>query len=384
MQKSIKAPLIDLPLSLQLTDEGRFFFNTQCKGSPGRAQGGMCLDSFPASTLQRMILAGYISSVEVSRSDFTRKRSEVMDLSKLIMYSVLYRRFNDALWERCSSAAFLRRYNRSHPKSPFVQEHLDRGGAIEASSAEGAEEAAALLSAISREAAREVEEEVTDLDDDERRILLSLSRRYAGNISAPFWLLLHGAHKRGEAASVLSDLKGLIKEYLKKSRICDYLALLLMELGVSAERDLVKRAASELFQGNMQIDAVMHNTAARTRVLEEMDRMGAKVTLVWKIRGRSNSIGTDNRLEIAMYNRETDSDLIKRRFEEMKEIDTRKRSLAQHYERAVLSGNGEEIGLIYLNHIEEACRRENIRFESHVSKIDKRDLVVTRMTFHFH
>jgi hypothetical protein len=343
----------------------------------------MCLDSFSASTLQRLILAGYISQVEVSRSDFTAKRSEVMDVSKLIVYSILYRHFIDAAWKEISVSDILTGYNRGRTKTPFMREHLDAGGSIYTSAAEGAGEAVKLLEGLAESAVYDLMRTGNGFSEEEKKVFSGLGLRYLSNISAPFWLLLAGSAGTEALPPLLSTLRELLAVYMRKSNIADYLALLLMEIGVYAEQNLVRRASEELFQGNLDADAIMRNSEARSRVLAEMERQGARVTIVWKIRGRGQSIGTDKRLEIILYNRDSDAESLRRQFENKKGLDTDNHSLSDYYDRIVSSGSGEALGLFYLGYIEEACRKHQIRFESHVSRIDKSDLTAVRLVLHF-
>lgn len=383
MERSGKAPVINLPVSLVLTDDGHFFFSKHQGGMERSAGGGICLDSFPAATLQRLILAGYISQVEVSRSDFTAKRSELMDVSKLIMYSTLYRHFVDSAWKYISVSDAVVRYNRSHSKTPFVREHLNGGGPIFSSRAEGRSEACHLLERIADAAVFDIRREDKSLSDEEKERLPGLAIRYLSNISAPFWLLLAGSPDTAGIPGLMNSLRDLLKVYLRKANIADYLALLLMEIGVYAEQNLVRRAATELFKGGIDADAIMRNDEARSRVLAEMERQGARVTIVWKIRGRGTSIGTEKRLEIILYNRDSDAESLRKRFEDHKGIDTERHALSDYYEKLVAAGGGEDLGMFYLGYIEEECRRQQIRFESHVSRLDKGDLTAVRLALHF-
>lgn len=382
MERIDTSSVIDLPVSLILTDDGLFFFSKHRSAPHQSDKGGMCLESFSASTLQRMILAGYISSVEVSRSDFTSKRQELMDVSKLIMYGTLYRHFPDALWKSIATSDLILRYNRSHPKTPFTREHLDRGGAIDASGKGTAAPALALLEELALSAADEVLRERPSCSEQEKDMMRAIGRRYLSHITAPFWLLL-ASSQEAVADPMLDTLRTLVVSYIGKASIADYLALLLMELGVYAEKKLVGRATKELFHGNLDADAVMRNDEARSRVLAEMERMGFRVTVVWKIMGRTASIGTDNRLEVILYDRGSDSETLKNQIETKKGMDTKNHSLLDYYEKIVSSASGEELGLFYLGYIEEACQKQDIRFDSHVSRIEKNDLTIIRLAFHF-
>lgn len=85
-----KSSQIDLPLRLTFTDEGIHFFRTHNRRlerqylSDNAVGYGITLSRYSASSVQRMIVADYISRIEVVRTAFTVKRSEIMDTSKLV------------------------------------------------------------------------------------------------------------------------------------------------------------------------------------------------------------------------------------------------------------------------------------------------------------
>jgi hypothetical protein len=89
--------VIDLPVKLVLTEEGTSFFIRKGKNlkkfklADNIEEYGIILDTFTPASLQRMMLVDYISKVEISKSEFMSTRQEVMDISKLIVYSMLYR-----------------------------------------------------------------------------------------------------------------------------------------------------------------------------------------------------------------------------------------------------------------------------------------------------
>lgn len=51
-------------------------------------------------TIQRLLLVDYISKIEISKPEFVSSRQEVMDLSKLIVYSVLYKQYDDYIFKQ--------------------------------------------------------------------------------------------------------------------------------------------------------------------------------------------------------------------------------------------------------------------------------------------
>ena len=73
------------------------------------------LDEFTPATIQRLLLIDYISKIEISKPEFVTSRQETMDLSKLIVYSVLYRQYDDYIFHQILSSDVIKKWNRLNP-----------------------------------------------------------------------------------------------------------------------------------------------------------------------------------------------------------------------------------------------------------------------------
>ena len=99
-----KKKLLEVPLKLVLTQEGSSFFIRKgtklirFKLAGDVEEYGIFLDKVQPTTIQRLLLSGYVSKLEISKSEFVSSRQEIMDLSKLIVYSVLYRQYDSFIF----------------------------------------------------------------------------------------------------------------------------------------------------------------------------------------------------------------------------------------------------------------------------------------------
>ncbi|HRZ65718.1 MAG TPA: hypothetical protein P5133_12370, partial [Spirochaetia bacterium] len=113
--------VIDLPVKLVLTEEGTSFFMRKGKNlkrfklADRVEEYGIVLDTFTPASLQRMMLVDYVSKVEISKSEFMSARQEVMDLSKLVVYSMLYRQYDSYIFARVLSSDAIKKWNRLNP-----------------------------------------------------------------------------------------------------------------------------------------------------------------------------------------------------------------------------------------------------------------------------
>ena len=105
---SDKKFILELPLKVVLTEDGASNFISHNKKllrfrlADNVEEYGISLDKFSPQSIQSMILLDYISKIEISMSEFVSSRQEVMDLSKVIVYSLL---LDQRLFPRSSGPA---------------------------------------------------------------------------------------------------------------------------------------------------------------------------------------------------------------------------------------------------------------------------------------
>ena len=95
------------------------------------------------------------------------------------------------------------------------------------------------------------------------------------------------------------------------------------------------------------------------------------------------SISSRNRLQVTLYNRETEYRQIKQIIDDKKGLDLKKKSLTDFYKESPDKVSNTELGLYYLSYLNEACEKVNVRFDSIVNQIQKTDLTVITMNLYF-
>src|SRR5574344_1253602 len=113
--------MLDLPLKVILTEEGASHFISRKKKllrfrlADNVEEYGISLNHFSPISIQNMILVDYISKIEISMSEFVSSRQEIMDLSKLIVYSILYKMFDRQIFSALIKCDCVRKHNRANP-----------------------------------------------------------------------------------------------------------------------------------------------------------------------------------------------------------------------------------------------------------------------------
>ena len=121
MCASGKKLMLELPLKVILTENGASNFISHNKRllrirlADNIDEYGISLNKFSPQSIQNMLLLDYISKIEMSMPEFVSSRQEVMDLSKIIVYSLLYKQFDREIYASIIQCECVRKHNRANP-----------------------------------------------------------------------------------------------------------------------------------------------------------------------------------------------------------------------------------------------------------------------------
>ncbi|MCK5200789.1 MAG: hypothetical protein KAR21_20680, partial [Spirochaetales bacterium] len=190
---------ICLPLIITFTDEGVSFFRSHNKKllkkrlSNNSLAYGMSLEEFSAPSIQRMIIADYISSIEISRTAFTEKRREIMDISKLIFFSILYRRFTRVMTKRFTGSIFIENWNRSNPKNILDENSIFNNSSISNIPDLKKEVVDRMKHSIIKDAITSLPG-IGELTQEELIIMNHLGKKFLDNLNTFLWYILSISH----------------------------------------------------------------------------------------------------------------------------------------------------------------------------------------------
>lgn len=387
MSNQERKTVLDLPLKIVLSEEGTTVFIkqnkklTKFKLADNVDEYGLLLDKFVPAAIQRLLLIDYISKIEISRPEFVSRRQEVMDLCKLIVYSLLYRQFNNMLFSKILASDVIKKWNRTNPASiidektkfndTFLQNYLKEQ---EKQVYELREEILApIRTAITRN---------SNLLPEEKNIQLFLSEKFLNNLRSVIWFILIKFRGVEHFDTLIKDIRIMMAEFIEKSRIAEYVALMVIELAVNAENANLRREAANLYRGAVDANAVLFDQNIRMRVIEELTKKNDLVYVSWKIGGTSSSIGTQGKLQITLYNKEGEYQVIKDSIDSKKSADLKKKSLFDFYKEIPEGSADTELGLYYLSYLNEACEKVGVKFESLVSQIKSSDTTIITLSFY--
>ena len=381
--------ILNLPLKVILTEEGTSHFISNKKKllrirlADNLEEYGISLNPFSPQSIQNMIMVDYISKIEISMSEFVSVRQEVMDLAKVVVYSILYKQFDRQVFADVIKCDCVRKHNRANPS-----ELIDERTRIED------KQLRAMISkkeSVIRQAKKEILDPVwksimenKEYSLEERNIYLLMTEKFLNRLSLMNWYIILKFFKDKEGFSQINiAIRHLLQIYMEKSRVAEYISILLMELALNAENQNLKKEAKVLYNGVDDLDSLLFDPEVRTKIINELKRKHELVSLSWKLGGGSTAIGKQGRLQIMVLNKSDENQEAKANIEDKMAADTNKRSLIDFY-REIPDGQGStDLGLYYLSYLDDACKKLNVKFESIVNQFANQDLTIINLIFNF-
>ncbi len=373
--------LIELPVKVVLSDVGTTFFINNKKNlkkfklADNVEEYGIILEKFSPSSLQRMILVDYIVKVEISTCEFMKIRQEVMDIAKLITYSILYRQYDSYIFQRVLASDVIKNWNRKNPANIIDEKTKINDSFLQNVLKEKEKDIAEIKQAILAPMYSFISKN-SSLLADEKNVQLLLSEKFLNNLRPFTWFIITKFKDSEGYDLLIKNIRTSLAEYMEKAKIAEFVALNIMELVTNAENSNLKREAKAIFKGSIDMNAVLFDPNIRRQVMDSLLRKGELVSVSWKIGSRGSSIGTHGKLQVTIYNKESQYNKMKETIDEKKSADLKKKSLMDFYKELPDGESNTELGLYYLSYLSEACEKVNIKFESLVNQISGTDLTV--------
>ncbi|MGP1577720.1 MAG: hypothetical protein ACTTH7_09645 [Treponema sp.] len=383
-----KKRILDLPVKIVLTQEGSTFFIKQNKKllrftlAGDIEEYGIILEKFAPETLQRLILANYISKIEISRSELVSSRLQIMDLSKLIVFSLLYRKYDLFIFKQILNSPVLKKWNRLNPSSIIdEQTHINEKYLAKVLQANEKliydtkqEILTPLYSFINKNEA---------LKPAEKNLQLFLSEKFLNNLRPFIWFIVTKFKSSPDFDAIIRTIRTSLTEYMDQTRLAEFISLMLMELILSAENLNMRNEAKRLFPDLADPQSALLDPTIRHRLIAGLEQRGDMVFVSWKLGGGSNaSIGTHGKLQISVYNKGESSEAVKASLNDMKSADVNKNSLIDFYRNLPESTDATSLGMYYISYLLDECEKVNVHFESNANRFGT-DLTVINLAFMF-
>ena len=216
---------------------------------------------------------------------------------------------------------------------------------------------------------------------EEKNVQLLLSEKFLNNLRPFTWFIVAKFKGYDGYEQLLKDIRTSLAEYMEKSKIAEYVSLMVMELAMNAENSNLKREAKAIFKGAVDMNAVLFDPNIRKQVLESLERRGELVYLSWKIGSRNASIGTQGKLQITLFNKESEYRNVKEVIEDRNERRSQEKkpqwTSTANSPRVRPTRNWASTTSLTSR---RPCEKVNIKFESLVNQLPGSDLTVITLS----
>ncbi|MBQ9495674.1 MAG: hypothetical protein IJR50_08560 [Treponema sp.] len=388
MSAQEKKFMIELPLKIILTEDGASHFISQKKKllrfrlADNADEYGISVNNFSPQSIQSMILLDYISKIEISMTEFVSSRQEVMDLCKIVVYSLLYKQFDREIYKALVHCACVRKYNRSNPARLIDEETRISERQLKLTLGNQGE----LIEAQRKNILAPIWKSIMgnkDYSAEEKNVYLLMTEKFLNRMGLMNWYIITLFHKKDGFDEILHTIRTLLVEYMEKSKVAEYISVMIMELALNSENSNIRKEARNMYQGVDNIDSLILDADIRGKIIKELQRKREVVFLSWKLGGGASSIGRQGRLQITLYNKDDEFQEIKETIEAKKTADTRKKTLIDFYRELPEGQEGIDLGLYYLSYLDDACKKVGVKFDSIVNQFTASDLTVINLVFNF-
>jgi hypothetical protein len=342
---------------------------------------GISLETVIPASLERMIMADYISKIEVAGVEPVSSRTEIIDLSKLIIFSILYHTYSLVSLEQILGTEPVKKWNHVNPSQVIDEKTQFKEGAVQQYLQDNADE----LTEIQKEILEPVYTSITNdetLLPDERQGRTRILQNFLFFANPLTWFVLLRFHKSREYLFLIRDVRLCLREFLRKSNVAEYATLMLMELASNIENiNILKEAKLFYKTDRVHIHKVLQDPNLRMPVIEEMRKKNMLLTFSWKLGGTSMAIGTRGRFQMILYDQDVNYKETRETMEATKAADVKRYNLSEYYKKLHNSGNELELGMFYLSFLDEACETMGIKFESMVNQSQYMGQTITTLTF---
>ena len=388
MGASDKKFLLELPLKVILTEDGASNFISHNKKllrfrlADNLDEYGISLNEFSPQSIQNMILLDYISKIEISMSEFVSSRQEVMDLSKVIVFSLLYKQFDREVYNALIQCECVRKHNRTNP-SHLIDNKTKMSDRQLRSTLSSKE---AVIQSTRKTILDPIWNSILsnkDYSAEEKNVYLLMSEKFLNRLGLMNWYIITLFHKNEGANEMFIAIRNLLNSYMEKSKVAEYISVMVMELALNNENTNIRKEARKMYHGIDDIDSLVFDPEIRAKIVQELQRKHELVFLSWKLGGGASSIGKQGRLSITLYNKDDEFQEVKENIETAKSSNTAKKTLIDFYRELPEGQEGTDLGLYYLSYLDDACKKVNVKFESLVNQYSASDLTVISLNFNF-
>ena len=389
MAANERKQFISLPLKFVFTETGASALLRQnvkinrLKMGDQTEDYGVLMDKITPDFLQRMIMMNYISKIEVSGVEPAESRTDIVELSKLIVFSILFRNFADVSLEQLLTSNPVKQWNHLNPSLVIDEKTQFKEGLLQSFVEQHMDELKEIQSELMEPIYNNIDSD-TALEQDEKEHRKEILQNMFSSIHPLGWFTVLKFRKTRDFHFLIRAVRLCLVESLKKTNLAEYSSMMLMELASNIVNLNIQKEAKQLYGNeNLNVKQLILDPQLRLPVIESLRKKNNLLTFSWKLGGTSLAIGTRGRFQVVLYDQDINFAATRESMSQSKSADVRRFNLSEFYKKLHQSGNDLDLGMFYLSFLDEACNNMGIKFESMVSQtqFSGRGQTITTLTF---
>ena len=344
---------------------------------------GVFLDKITPEFLQRMIMLDYISKVEVSGVEPVESRTDIIELSKLIVFSILFRNFADVSLEQLLASDPVKQWNHLNPSMVVDEKTQFKEGLLQSYIERHTEELKIIQNELLEPVFKNIDND-TALEEDEKEHRREVLDSMISSVYPLAWFTILKFRKTRDFFLMLRTVRLCLVEFLRKTNIAEYASLMLMELASNIVNLNIQKEAKQLYGNeNLDVKQIIQDPKLRLPVIDSLRKKNDLLTFSWKLGGTSLAIGTRGRFQVVLYDQDINYAATRESIVQSKNADAKRFNLSEFYKKLHQSGNVLDLGMFYLSFLDEACNNMGIKFESMVTQSQYSGMgqTITTLTF---
>ncbi len=381
--------VLRLPLKIALTEVAvRYFLMSNKKLGRVRMaetedEYGLKVEGISLQNLKAMLKLGYISRMEVANPDLLSLRSEVIELTKFLTQNLLFFRFDKELLDFILKTSVVKQWNRANPTHQINEISILKLPPGVGDSIKNGQELQLIKNFLVEPLFKQIDlsRSIEKEDKAERK---DLCMRYLENVHSSTWNLISFIYSKNREKEFLLQISEMLDNFVKKSPIAEYLALMLIELiAYIGNLNLLQFVAAR-YEKNITIGQLLKNPALRMRLISEMEKEDEQTYLIWGISSNPTTPTAKHKLNVSIFNKGFGYSKV---FDELSKKTSSGQIVELNLHDFMQSSQSEqintELGLNYLSYLKDACKDLGIYFVSSIHKLAKQDLALINCHLQF-
>ncbi len=374
---------LKIPVTLVLNTVGLSMMSIKdSKRDRGSSAYEVTLKEYKPEVIQKLLIQSCLRRIDISLDDVIANRREIIDFSKLIMFSVLYRQFRREVFEMTVRSPLIKQWNRQNPRQQIDASSDTLLMKMERSLLNRKEEVNLFRQTMMNRLWSDHGYLFQGDDDHQKR--MGMAGKLLRNIHPFTQVVLLDYSKAQDVRVLTQNILSKLALYLKRFSLPEYNALVLLEYLQCSERENLVAEYNHILQSNgRQVSEYPMNEMIRKELIKRKITPQTRFSFMFENRS-SQTRGNMSRLRMMILSGERESRGMNDILFHRKSTVRLKKSIKDYLEKECKDScecANPEILHYYMNHLEEVCRETGCNFSSFVNYDNDHSISITHMIF---